>query len=161
VEWKYFSLEQINSKEGEDWKVWEQPESETRSLSAFKGAEAARRQGDDAFNRFHFELLSARHSQGEDLSPESVLNAAKQAGVDLNQFGLDLQDEGLLARLASDHQEAVGRKVFGTPTIYFGDNGAYMKMRPATTGEDAVCFFETFRQIVSGDVNIGEIKRPS
>ncbi|MDQ3856207.1 MAG: DsbA family protein [Chloroflexota bacterium] len=162
LDWRYFSLEQVNWKEGETSKVWEQPEDSTRSLAAFKGAEAARRQGREAFDRFHHALLHARHREGRDLSRETVLDAAREATLDLERFTADLESQDILDSLARDHQAATQRGVFGTPTVYFGEGkGAYIKMRPATRGPEALKVFERVRETVAGDLNIEEIKRPS
>src|SRR6185437_10838347 len=69
VNWRYFPLEQVNSAEGPDWKLWEQPEGyRSRGLPAFRAAEAARRQGDEAFAAIHVALLRARHEDGADIA---------------------------------------------------------------------------------------------
>ena len=53
LQWKNFSLEQINAANGGQGKVWDQTDlTKTRSLLASVAGEAARRQGDDAFNSF-------------------------------------------------------------------------------------------------------------
>ncbi|HEU5431193.1 MAG TPA: DsbA family protein, partial [Thermomicrobiales bacterium] len=50
IAWRYFPLEQVNSAEGPDWKLWEQPDNfRSRGLPAFRAAEAARQQGEEAF----------------------------------------------------------------------------------------------------------------
>lgn len=152
----------MNSRRGKDWKVWDQAEDKTRSLAAFKGAEAARRQGTEAFEAFHYGLLKARHEDGSSLDRESVARVAESAGLDAARFREDLDSADILRALAEDHEGAVARGVFGTPTIFFGEGqGAYLKMRPASAGADAVRTFEWFRHIVSQDANIHEIKRPT
>ena len=61
VNWKNFSLEQTNNKQGEDWRIWEQPDDyPSRGLPAFRAAEAARLQGEEAYERMHFALLEGR-----------------------------------------------------------------------------------------------------
>src|SRR6266478_2477910 len=58
VQWRYFSLTQVNSKD-DGWTVWTAPPSEkVRGRLAFQAAEAARRQG--RFAAFHRPLLLAR-----------------------------------------------------------------------------------------------------
>ncbi len=42
VDWRYFSLEQVNTADPDGPKVWEKQEEEATSLVAFKAAEAAR-----------------------------------------------------------------------------------------------------------------------
>ncbi len=45
INWKYFSLEQVNSQQEPEWKIWEQPEDyPSRGIHAFRAAEAARQQ---------------------------------------------------------------------------------------------------------------------
>ncbi len=45
--------------------------------------------------------------------------------------------------------------------LLFGKGrGAYLRMMPANTGREAARLFDTFRQIVAGDLHIQEIKRP-
>jgi hypothetical protein len=54
LNWRYFSLEQANNEQGPQWKIWEQPEDcPSRGLRAFWAAEAAQRQGEAVFDRFH------------------------------------------------------------------------------------------------------------
>lgn len=161
MEWRYFSLEQVNSKHGGEWKVWDQSEEDAPSLVAFKAAEAARRQGEDAFDRLHHALLAARHERREQLDRQGVLRVAREAGLDTARLAEDMNAPDILASLARDHEEAVSKRVFGTPTIYFGeDAGAYLKMMPASRGEEAARAFDTFREVVAGDLNVLEIKRP-
>ena len=161
VEWRYFSLEQVNSKHGEGWKVWDQPEDEAASLVAFKAAEAARLQGVDAFDRLHHAMLEARHERKETLDRATVMRLAAECGLDAERLDRDIDAPGILAALARDHEGAVAKGVFGTPTIYFGEErGAYLRMMPATTGEHAARVLALFRQTVAGETNIAEIKRP-
>ena len=43
INWKYFSLEQVNNQQGLQWKLGEQPDHyPSRGLRAFWAAEAAR-----------------------------------------------------------------------------------------------------------------------
>ena len=64
INWRHFSLQQINSREGDDWKVWNEMDvREAAALLASVAGEAAKRQGDsEAFDRFHLGLLTARHA---------------------------------------------------------------------------------------------------
>ena len=62
LNWRYFSLEQVNNKKGSQWKIWEKiGDYPNRELRAFWAAEAARCQGEAAFDSFHMALLRARH----------------------------------------------------------------------------------------------------
>ena len=165
ISWKNFQLEQINSKEGPEWKVWEQPdEHERRSLVAAMAGEAAKRQGADAFGRFHLALLTARHG-GEGRLPlneeEPIVRIAEKAGLDADRFRQDLRDRSLIDIIARDHTEAAETHgVFGTPTFVFETgNAAYLKTF-IPPEEDSVAFFEHFVSLTSDMSFIGELKRP-
>ncbi|MBI3954362.1 MAG: DsbA family protein [Chloroflexi bacterium] len=164
IEWRYFSLEQVNQKHGPDWKVWDQPASyESRGNPSFMAAEAARRQGEDAFLRMHEELLKARHEEKRLFTDrETLMLAAQRAGLDLERFQRDLEDRSLLQKLARDHTEAVERyQAFGVPTFIF-ENGqaAYLKMYPPAPKEQAVAVFEELYQTTCLRPFIYELKRP-
>ena len=169
--WRYFSLHQVNHPEKDTWKVWEQPlvdegwqaQRYGPALRCFWGAEAARRQGDEAFRRFHLALLRARFEGNHDLAdPNTVLEAARTAELDLARFEEDLADPSCLERLAADHTTAVSEhNVFGTPTFVFpGAKPAYLKLTRALTEEEALDFWEVFRSTVVDRPYVLEIKRP-
>jgi predicted DsbA family dithiol-disulfide isomerase len=164
VTWRYFPLEQVNSVEGPEWKLWEQPaDYKSRGRDAFHGAIAARNQGEDAFQRFHLALLHAKHVEGKEHSKrETLLEAAQMAGLDITRFERDLADRSLLAKIGEDYEFAREEHgVFGTPTFVFPDgSSAYIKMRPAAPAGDAVAVFEDFVKTVQGRSYISEIKRP-
>ena len=88
INWKYFSLEQVNNQQGPEWKIWEQPEDyPSRGLRAFQAAEAARRQGEAAFGFFHIALLKARHKQKQDIADVSTLiQVAESVDLEMAQF---------------------------------------------------------------------------
>ncbi len=166
INWRHFSLEQINSRNDPDWKVWEQMEvREARALLASVAAEAAKRQGNpEAFDRFHLALLTARHG-GDRVAlnqDEPLIAIAEQAGLDVERFKKDLDDPDVLAAVAADHEAATTQEngVFGTPTFLF-ENGhtAYMKTFIPPKGE-AVEVFDSFVSLFGGRTYIGEIKSP-
>ncbi len=163
LRWRYFSLEQVNQKHGPDWKLWEQPETyPSRGRLAWKGAEAARQQGPQAFERFHLALLRLRHEESWELTrPETILEAARRAGLDLDRFQRDFE-QATLDGLARDHEEGVQRHgVFGTPTLVF-ENGraAYLKLRPLPPESEYVAVWERLKDIIADRPYIEEIKRP-
>jgi predicted DsbA family dithiol-disulfide isomerase len=163
ITWRWFSLEQVNSKEGPEWKVWERPDGFTsRALPAFSAGEAARRQGADAFRRFHFALLSAKHVEEKPLEdPATIDDAARGAGLDLERLHRDMADPAILDTLARDHEDGMARGVFGTPTVFFDDGqGFFLKMRPAPPAGEAAGVFQSLRGIIVGHPNIKEVKRP-
>jgi predicted DsbA family dithiol-disulfide isomerase len=162
VDWRYFSLAQVNS-EVEGWTVWKAPADEdVRGRLAFQAAEAARRQ--DAFDRVHLPLLEARHLDKLELSDrEVVLDVAARAGLDPDRFERDLNDPRILDALARDHQRAVAdHSVFGTPTIVFPNGGAaYVRLRPAPDGDAALEVFDELTRVISQKPYVLELKRPA
>ena len=165
ITWKNFSLEQVNSTRGPDWKVWDQPDSyESRSLLSLRAGEAAKLQGRDTFEKFHRALLTARHGGDGRISLDEagpLIEIARDVGLDVARFEADLGDRSLLGNIARDHTEAVEKHgVFGTPTFVFENgNSAYLKAF-IPPPEDSVAFFEHFVAVVVDCSFVGEIKRP-
>ena len=165
VTWKNFQLEQVNSKEGSEWKVWDPPNADNgRSLLAARAGEAARRQGKEAYHRFHLALLKARHGGNGRISLNEegpIVEVAGEVGLDIGRFKEDLRDPSLLDIIARDHTESVERYgVFGTPTFIFeSGNSVYMKTF-IPPEEDSVDFFEHFVALMSDRFYLGELKRP-
>jgi hypothetical protein len=170
INWRYFSLHQVNYKGADTWQIWNQPLGDPDwterdympSLRSFWGAEAARRQGEDAFRRFHQALLRSRHQLDQSLARhETVLSAAERAELDMVQFRAALVDPTCLERLAADHTRAVDMGIFGTPTFAFPDAvPAYLKLSQLPEPEDALAFWQEFYRIVAGRPFVLEIKRP-
>lgn len=165
IDWKYFPLEQVNSSEGPDWKLWEQPmDYPSRGRMAFHGAVAARRQGEDAFLRYHYSLLEAKHVDGKNHGRKNViLETAKRADLNIADFKDALDDARLLSEIGSDYEHGRNKLgVFGTPTFVFpGGESAYLKMRPPAPAEDAMEFWDLFVKTVVERPYITEIKRPT
>jgi len=165
VTWKNFQLQQANSKEEPDGKVWELPDHrEARSMVAAVAGEAARRQGKDAYERFHLALLTARHGQEGRvaLNEEGAMaDIAEQSGLDVARFQEDLKDPSLVQKVADDHTEATEQHgVFGTPTFVF-DNGNSVYLKSFIPPEkDAAPFFGHFVGLMRDMPFVGEMKRP-
>lgn len=170
VNWRFFSIHQVNHKGEVTWRIWKQPTVDkdwrerayAGSLRAFWGADAARRQGEEAFNRFHLALLRAVHRDGRALTrPETVLRAAETAELDMTEFRESLGDPACLDRLAADHTQAEGMDVFGTPTFAFpGAEPVYLKLGRIPDPEEAIEFWEEFQRMITGMPFVLEIKRP-
>ncbi len=164
IDWKYFSLEQVNSQQGPQWKIWEQPENySSRGLSAFRAAEAARRQGEAVFSSFHIALLRAKHEQGQDIADMSTLTeVAESVDLEMAQFQKDFGDRRLLAKLAEDHTFAVETLgIFGTPTLVFPERQAiFLKMSSPPPPEESLSVFAELRYLAEQRRYIQEIKRP-
>jgi len=164
IKWKYFSLEQINSQRGPQWKIWEQPEDyQSRGLRAFWAAEAARQQGENVFHSFHIALLKAKHEQHRDIANvNTLIEVANNSSLEMKRFKNDLSNRRLLTKLANDHTFAVEELgVFGTPTLVFPEKQAiFLKMSPPPSERDCLPLFNELFALVSRRRIIHEIKRP-
>ncbi len=163
INWRSFSLAQNNSTEGPEWKAWEQPdEAEVRGILALRSGEAARRQGPDAFNKYHMALLEARHADRRDIGKRDVLvEIATEAGLDVERFAEDLDDRSLIEAIVRDHVEAADTHgVFGTPTFLFKNGrSAFLKIL-RTPPEEAPKLTKLLFELMDNWSYVGEIKRP-
>ena len=162
--WRAFPLEQVNADKGTDWKLCEQPDDfRSRGLPAFRAAEAAKRQGDEAWSRFRTALLRARHEAERDVSKRDVLLAvAADAELDLDRFAADLADRSLLTAVGDDYEAGRGTHgAFGTPTFVFPDgSAAYVKLSRVPDPENALPMWQEFVRTVVERPEFQEIKRP-
>lgn len=162
INWRSFALEQVNSKEGDDWKAWEQDSDYvSRGLWPLRGGIAARSQGTDAHNMYMEKILHAKHVEREDVrTRESVIAVAEKAEIDIERFTQVLDDPASLAQIGTDHEKALEHGVFGTPTFVFEDGtAAFLKMFTPPEGEE-MSAFNDFMGIASGRKYFGELKRP-
>ena len=152
----------MNSKEGEDWKAWEQGEDYvSRGLWPLRGGIAARTQGTTAHNNYMEKILHAKHVERKDVrTRESIIAIAVSADLDTNQFTSILDNHETLAQIGIDHEDALTHGVFGTPTFVFEDGtAAFLKM--FTPPEDeSLSAFKDFMSIASRRKYFGELKRP-
>jgi predicted DsbA family dithiol-disulfide isomerase len=161
VRWRYFSLAQVNSRDG-GWTAWGAPETEAvRGRPAFRAAEAARKQGE--FAGLHMALLRARHVDRQDIDdPKLLTQIAEAAGLEVDEFRRDLANPATLEALERDHTEARSKYgVFGTPTFVFaGGAAAYVRLAEVPPAGDAVRVFDHIVAVARGEQSILEIKRP-
>lgn len=163
IDWRPFFLAQVNSKEGPEWKAWEQTEDDARlGLLAMTAGEAARRQGSEAFEAFQLTLLKARHEDRKDLSdPEVITEAAQASGLDVARFREDLTDKSIRQDLGDSHTTAVEEYgVFGVPTLIFPDGTSAFIKAYQPPEEESVAMFESVVGVMSRWNYIGEVKRP-
>ena len=158
IDWRPFTLEQANSKEGPEWKAWDQP----NGVLALRAGEAAKRQGAKLFDSYLIALLKARHEDRRDLTDPAVIeDIAQVTGLELGQFKKDLVDPALLECIAETYTTAVDEHgVFGVPTLLFADGLAAFIKTYQPPAEDAVEVFEALRKVVTSWNFIGELKRP-
>ena len=164
INWRYFSLEQVNSQQGPQWKTWEHVgDYADRGLRAFWAAEAARLQGEVAFEKFHISLLKAKHEQQQDIDDiNTLIEVGKGVNLKMARFQKDMADRRLLARVAEDHTFAVENLgVFGTPTLVFPQNQAiFLKLAALPSAEESLSVFHELYQLADQRRYIQEIKRP-
>ena len=164
ITWRAFPLEQVNSRQGSEWKLWEHPgDSLSQGLLAFQAAKAAERQGEDAFKRFHYALMDLRHVTRRTLTRKATLiELARETGLDVERFERDLADRSLLTAIGHDYEMGTEQfGVFGTPTLVFPDGGTlYVQMTPAPLSE-AAGLLTTFARMASQQTYLFEIKRPA
>lgn len=109
------------------------------SLPPLLAAQAARRQGNQASDIFHFALFRTFLVENRDISAGVVLEeVALNSGLDLDRFRIDLTDPALKEAVYAEHLEAVDLwKAEAVPTIVVGEariEGAV----PAGIYEDAL-----------------------
>jgi predicted DsbA family dithiol-disulfide isomerase len=165
VDWQPFSLAQVNSDKGPDFKYWEQPgalDGSDRTLLAHRAGLAAKRQGKEAFEAFFMALLKARHEEKKDLTDPAVIEgAALVSGLDLGRFREDVADPDLLREIGESHTRAVEDVgAFGVPTFVFpGGKAAFLKM--FIPPEDRLVeVFDSLVKVMGEFEHVGEIKRP-
>jgi predicted DsbA family dithiol-disulfide isomerase len=93
------------------------------SVPALVAAQAARRQGDEVSDAFHFALFRTFLVENRDISAVAVLEqVALSAGLDLDRFRIDCKDPTLKEAVYAEHLEAVDLwKAEAVPTIIVGE----------------------------------------
>ena len=163
IHWKCFSLEQANSSRGQDFKLWEHPETHSRSLLALQAAKCAQLQGDDRFNPFHLLLFEALHLERKDITSEEVLKEiAGKAHLDIPKFMEDLRSDASRQQVGQDHMEAVeSYRVFGVPTLVINQKWPFFVKLGSLpdSAEEKVSVFKEVRELIINQPCILEIKR--
>ena len=165
INWKHFSLEEINNIEGAGQEIWKLADRTiARSLLAQMALEAASLQGREAMDRYFLAMLIARHG-GQGRIPlnktEPLLALAKDVGLDSERIRRDMYKPSVVEAIERDHRDAVMKYgVFGTPTFIFdGDSAVYLKTFTPPES-DSLTFFEQFVAISANNPHLGELKRP-
>jgi predicted DsbA family dithiol-disulfide isomerase len=173
IDWRFFSLEQINTPADSDWRVWNQAHDYAgakegwenfRGLNLFWGAEAVRRQSLAAFQLFRANAYEARHATKSDVTTrEGVATVAATCGIDMQRYHADVQDRSLLDVLQRDHEYAVAQyKAFGVPTLCFDErNAVYVKLSEIVSAADALTLFDDVRRDFTTRPWLVELKRPN
>ena len=132
-------------------------------FDGLNSGEAAKRQGDELFDKFFLALLTERHGGSRaPLNDDSMfIKLAEGCGLNIEQFKSDIKDPKLVEIIANDHTEAVDiHGAFGTPTFVFGNGqSAYLKTF-IPPEEESVDAFKHFLGLFESRSYIGEVKRP-
>lgn len=93
------------------------------SIPALVAAQAARRQGNEASDSFHFRLFRTFLVENRDISEGAVLEeVALRSGLDLDRFRIDLKNPTLKDAVYAEHLEAVDLwRAEAVPTIIIGE----------------------------------------
>jgi predicted DsbA family dithiol-disulfide isomerase len=172
ITWRYFSLEQNNAKSSgkpDDWYIWEQSldyeavsgKPHLRGLTAFMGSHAASLQGEDAFHNFREVLFRLRHDEQQDSSdPAVIMEAARQANLDMITFEANWLSQAGRDRLRDDHLSGVKLGVFGGPTIIVNDcEPTYLKLSEYPPAAERKALFEELIQAMTARPYLKEFKR--
>lgn len=165
-EWRHFQLEEAKNTDGLNMKIWDKKDlTVTKSLLASVCAESAKLQGKILFERFHFELLNARHNSYPRLQLNDfneLLNIAIDVGLDKKKFINDFNNIQMLKNVEKDHNIAVEKYgVFGTPTLVFENNkSVFIKTFIPKNMKDSILFFDYLIKIFRDMPFVGELKRP-
>lgn len=164
IQWKAFSLEQINSTEGPDFKIWENPKYPSRGVLALVAAKAAKNQGDEDFLKFHLAVFEAIHDKNMDISDRKVLkDIARAAGLDLARFEEDITQKETWQAVGKDYMESREKyDVFGVPTLVFGEGKAvFIKLQSIPESQrERVTLFELVFDMGAKTPYLLELKRP-
>ena len=172
VDWRYFSLEQVNAigrGKDPDWKVWEQPldykgiyrKSRGRLLHPFLASYAASLQGAEPFARFRLALFSAFHDDRLDTSdPEVLLDVTRRANLDMDAFETNWQSQEGRNRLRDDHLSGEEVGVFGVPTLIInGCEATYMRLSEYPPADELQTLFNELMHIFCQRPYLQELKR--
>lgn len=156
VEWRTFSLKEVNKEEDEP--SWLEAES-TASLSVLAQALAHAARAVD-FDRYHHAVFEAMHGEERRLGEDDFLALAAEAGVDVEAFKADRGQ--WVARVGGEHYDAVERLgVYGTPTVVLDGAAAYLRLAEVPRSEkEAMAVVDGLDVIASSPANLVEIFSP-
>lgn len=162
LRYRSFALEQVNSDLGDDWKAWEQGgDYVSRGLWALRGGIAARMQSPAAHRDYMAAIQHHKFVERRDVrSRDAVLEAAEQAGIDMERFAADIDDPARLLEIAADHEAAVEQGVFGTPTFVFEDGTSAFLKTFTPPESDTLPAWDALMSMARNRPYFGELKRP-
>jgi predicted DsbA family dithiol-disulfide isomerase len=163
VEWKTFSLENINLPEDASADELWSTATERRGLIPAAAAKWVQTQAPESLAAFQKAMFDARHVEHEKIGqPDVTATVASSAGLDGPAIVSEItQDTKWLEAARADHDEAAELGIFGVPSFVFSDAApAFVRLLEITEGDRAV---EIYQRVKSSalDPLIHEFKRPS
>jgi predicted DsbA family dithiol-disulfide isomerase len=163
LEWKSFSLENINLPEdmpADD--LWASAQ-ERRGLYPAAAAQWIKTNAAEKLGDYVTAMFNARHVDKEKIG-QPIVTARILSGIGLDGDAIvkDIGDDPKWLEAArADHKEADELGIFGVPTFVFpGAAPAFTRLLEVTEGKRAVEIYSHVRT-ASNDPMIHEIKRPS
>jgi protein-disulfide isomerase-like protein with CxxC motif len=156
VDWKTFSLKEVNRKADEPSFV-EADSPHSRSIFALALAHAAR---EADFDRYHRAVFEAMHAEERRLTDSDLLGMAASAGVDVEAF--EASRGSWVARVGAEHRDAVARwGAYGTPTLILDGAAGYVQLAEVPGREEAALdLLGALNGIASSPATLAEIFRP-
>ena len=163
VEWKTFSLENINLPEDASPDELWATAGERRGLIPAAAQKWVQTQAPDSFAAFQRAMFDARHVEHEKIGePGVTAKILSAAGLDGDAITSEItQDTKWLEAARADHDEAAELGIFGVPTFVFGDAApAFVRLLEITEDDRAV---ELYHRVKASalDPLIHELKRPT
>ncbi len=159
IEWRFFSLEEINHVEGKKH-PWERPWS--YGWGMLRVAALLRRASMDDCDRFYEVAGRALHVEGrKPHRPEVAAELLASIGLDPRLVETAIADDTTHADVKADHDEVVRHGGFGVPTLVF-DDGSHLYgpvMTPPPTGDDTLALWDLVRA-TRRFPHLYELKRP-
>ncbi|MGH2760872.1 MAG: DsbA family oxidoreductase [Actinomycetota bacterium] len=163
IEWKTFSLENVNlPEEASADELWDTP-AERRGLIPAAAAKWLQTNAPESFPTYLRAMFDARHVDKEKIGkPDVTAKILTSAGLDgTGIVGEVTSDPKWLLAARADHDEANELRIFGVPTFVFpGVNPVFVRLLEVTEGDRAVQLYERVRA-AADDALVHEIKRPS
>lgn len=163
IEWKSFSLENINLPEDASADELWATATERRGLIPAAAAKWIQTQAPESFGAYLQTMFDARHVDKEKIGraevTEKILNAV---GLDGTAIVSEITGESKWLEAArADHDEANELGIFGVPTFVFPDaQPVFVRLLEITDGDRAVDIYGKVRTSAQ-DPLIHEMKRPA
>ncbi len=165
--WSNYSLHQGNYQ-GNGWFLWENKlnlndKDGGKGLLPFLASYAVRKQSESSFGLYRLMLMRAYHRDGKPYSINTIMDVAEQVGLDLDLLERELDTEITRKMLAKDHQHAIKKQVFASPTFEFKNNNlSYFRFSEVPASQDkAINFFLDYKNILERYPYIQSIRRPN